>query len=56
MKFELSLRKRNIPKEELIADLQKVASEIGQSTITATMYVERGKHGKPLVASLSAKT
>ncbi len=45
MKFELNLRKRNIPKEELIADLRKVASEIGQSTITAAMYVERGKHG-----------
>ena len=45
MKFELNLRKRNIPKGELIADLQKVASEIGQSTITAAMYAERGKHG-----------
>lgn len=46
MKFELNLRKRNIPKGELVADLQKVASEIGQSTITAAMYAERGKHGK----------
>jgi hypothetical protein len=45
MKFELNLHKRNIPKEELVADLQKVASEIGQSTITAAIYGERGKHG-----------
>jgi hypothetical protein len=45
MKFELNLRKRNIPKGELVADLQKVAGEIGQSTITAAMYAERGKHG-----------
>jgi hypothetical protein len=45
MRFELNLRKRNIPKGELIADLPKVASEIGQTTLTAARYAERGKHG-----------
>jgi len=45
MKFELNLRKRNIPKEDLIADLQKVANEIGQGTLTAIIYAERGKYG-----------
>jgi len=45
MKFELNLRKRNISKEELIADLQKVAREVGQETITASIYTDRGKHG-----------
>jgi hypothetical protein len=45
MKFELNLRQRNIPKEELIADLQKVAGEIGQSAITAVIYTQKGKHG-----------
>ena len=45
MKFELNLRKRNISKEELIADLQRVAREVGQKTITASIYTDRGKHG-----------
>ncbi len=45
MKFELNLRKRNISKEELIADLQRVAREVGQETITASIYTDRGKHG-----------
>lgn len=45
MKFELNLRKRNISKEELIADLQRVAREVGQKKITASIYTDRGKHG-----------
>jgi len=45
MKFELNLRKRNISNEELIADLQRVAREVGQETITASIYTDRGKHG-----------
>ncbi len=45
MKFELNLRKRNISKEELIADLQKVAKEVGQDSITAVIYIERGVYG-----------
>ena len=45
MKFELKLRKRNISKEELVADLQKVAKEVGQDAITAVTYTERGAFG-----------
>ena len=45
MKFELKLRKRNISKEELVADLQKIAKEVGQDTITAVTYTERGAFG-----------
>lgn len=45
MKFELKLRKRNISANELISDLQKVAKEVGQDTITAAVYAERGSFG-----------
>lgn len=38
MKFELNLRKRNISKEELIADLQKVAREVGQESIIQKVF------------------
>ncbi len=45
MKFELQLRKRNNSKDDLIADLQKIASEIEQSTLTASVYAEKGRYG-----------
>lgn len=45
VKFELNLRKRNNPKEDLIADLQRVANEIGQDTITSAIYAEKGRYG-----------
>ncbi len=43
--FVLNLRKRNISKEDLIFDLQKVADEIGQNSITRTTYEARGSYG-----------
>jgi len=38
MKFELNLRKRDIPEDELLADLKKVASIIKKDTVTAKIY------------------
>lgn len=43
MKFELKLRKQNIPKNELLSDLQRVAKLLGQNTLTHTIYRENGK-------------
>lgn len=45
VKFELNLRKRNNPKEDLIADIQRVANEVGQDKITSAIYAEKGKYG-----------
>ncbi len=44
-KFELNLRERNIPKEKLLEDLKKVAKSIGQETVTAVLYSQKGKFG-----------
>lgn len=44
-KFELKLKKRNNPTEDLIADLRRVASELGEKTVTANEYGERGNFG-----------
>ncbi len=44
-KFELKLHKKNIPKEELLADLKKVAGLIGKDTVTRVIYDQKGKFG-----------
>lgn len=44
-KYELKLRKRNIPKEELLSDLKRVAKEISSGTVTNREYSERGQYG-----------
>ncbi len=44
MKFELNEYHRNIPQDKLIADLQRVASENGLSTISQTLYAKLGKY------------
>lgn len=43
--FKLKLRQRNIPKDDLAADLKRIADEIGSRTITAAQYSEKGKFG-----------
>ncbi|MEQ9462802.1 MAG: HNH endonuclease [Haliea sp.] len=43
MKFELETHHRNIPDEELIEDLIRVAKEIDQDKVTIDQYNERGK-------------
>lgn len=42
MKFELRPNNRNIPSEELIADLRNVAKQLGQYTLTIGQYSGHG--------------
>ena len=44
MQFELKEYHRNIPKEDLIADLQRVASENGLSSVPQKLYGQLGKY------------
>lgn len=44
MKFELNEYHRNVPDQELIADLKKVAKELRKDAITMDEYDERGKY------------
>lgn len=43
--FKVQIRRRNIPSEEILADLKRVASEMGKKTCTKNEYDERGKFG-----------
>lgn len=43
--FQVRLRKRNIPEEELLADLKRVASELSKKTLTAAEYTAYGSFG-----------
>ena len=43
--FHIRLRKRNIPEEELVADMQRVAGELSKNTITELEYTENGNFG-----------
>jgi hypothetical protein len=43
MKFELDLINRNVPDEDLIKDLQKVANENNKTTVTIAEYEKQGK-------------
>ena len=45
MKFELEEYHRGIKNEELIADLQRVASELNKSAVSRADYDEKGKFG-----------
>jgi hypothetical protein len=43
--FQIRLRKRNIPDEELLADLKRVASELSKKTLTTFEYTAKGSFG-----------
>ena len=43
--FKIQLRKRNIPPEELLADLKRVALSRGKATLTASEYAATGQFG-----------
>ncbi|MGD0060443.1 MAG: HNH endonuclease [Verrucomicrobiia bacterium] len=43
--FHVRLRKRNIPEEELLADLKRVASDLSKTTLIATEYTAKGQFG-----------
>jgi len=44
-KFELKLRRRDIPKSDLLADLQRVAKYLGVESITKITYDQHGHFG-----------
>jgi len=44
MKFELEAYNRNVPDEDLLNDLRKVAKEFGRETIPRDEYSKRGKY------------
>lgn len=43
MKFELEKINRNVPEEEIIADIKRVASDLGQDFLTMSQYAKHGK-------------
>jgi len=44
MKFELNEYRRNIPEEDLLQDMRRVATLLGQSHLSGTDYKEHGKY------------
>ncbi len=44
-KFELKLRQRDIPEQDLLADIKRVADKTGSKTITKIIYDEHGQYG-----------
>lgn len=44
VKFEINEYHRNIPKDDLITDLQQVASQNGLSTVSQRVYAKYGKY------------
>jgi hypothetical protein len=44
--YEQARRREKIPKGDLIADLRRVARELGTATVTARTYAEKGAFGK----------
>jgi Homing endonuclease associated repeat/HNH endonuclease len=48
-KFEISLRRRDIPIEEFIADLKRVASQYGSASLTTRVYDQNGRFGKTTI-------
>ena len=47
--FKVELRRRDLSEEELLADLRRVASEVGSKTVTVLEYKDRGKFGSTTV-------
>ena len=47
--FQLRLRRRNVPDVELLDDLRATARGLGQRTITAVQYAERGSFGSTTI-------
>lgn len=55
MKFELEPHHRNVPDEELIADVKRVAVVLGKSSVTIDKYNERGQfHSTTLTRRLGS--
>ena len=45
MKFQLEPHNRDVPDDELIADLKRVAGKLGKSILTMTDYDKNGGRG-----------
>jgi hypothetical protein len=43
--FQIRLRRRNIPEEDLLADLKRVASDLSKTSLTAAEYLAKGLFG-----------
>ncbi|MEK7858851.1 MAG: HNH endonuclease [Elusimicrobiota bacterium] len=43
--FQIRLRRRNIPEEDLLADLKRVATELSKTSLTASEYSTKGLFG-----------
>lgn len=55
MKFELEPHHHNVPDEELIADVKRVAAALGKSSVTIDEYNERGQfHSTTLTRRLGS--
>ncbi len=48
-KFEINLRRRNVPQAELVDDLKRVAMLLNLQTLTGTIYDEKGRFGKTTI-------
>lgn len=43
--FKIQIRRRNIPDEEILSDLNRAAKELSKNTVTKAEYDERGSFG-----------
>lgn len=43
--FQVRLRQKNVPEDELLADLKRVATELSKETVTALEYATKGNFG-----------
>lgn len=50
MEFKLNEYHRDVPEEELLEDLKRVAEIIGTGRLTQSDYREHGKHGATTIA------
>jgi hypothetical protein len=48
-KYEINLRRRNIPQSDFINDIKGVATSLNQVTLTADAYKQHGKFGKTTI-------
>lgn len=49
MKFELNLRRKNIPREDLLDDLKRVSNSINQDTVTSRVYIQKGRFSQDTI-------
>ncbi len=55
-KFELKLRRRNIPSEDIVDDIKRVVQEIGAELIASNINREKGCFGTNAVLERSVSS